>query len=74
MIILKIKRPNYTEFICTECRCHEKIPTKIVIEMDMCDPGDSLYPPMFYCEKCNGLMKPFYYIGYTGIVYKYDGK
>ena len=72
MIVLKIKRPTYTEFICIECGCHEKIPTKIVLQMDMSDPGDTSYPPMFYCEKCNGLMKPIYYVGYTGIVYKYE--
>ena len=45
MIILKIKRPTYTEFICTNCKCHEKIPTKIVLQMDMTDPGDPSYPP-----------------------------
>lgn len=73
MIILKIKRPYYTEFICTNCKSHEKIPTKIVLQMDMLDPGDPIYPPMFDCEKCNGLMKPLYFIGYTGIIYKYDG-
>ena len=41
--------------------------------MDMMDPGDPTYPPMFDCEKCGGLMKPAYFIGYTGIKYKYDG-
>lgn len=35
--------------------------------MDMMDPGDPTYPPMFDCEKCGGLMKPVYFIGYTGI-------
>ena len=73
VIILKIKRPTYTEFICTNCKCHEKIPTKIVLQMDMMDPGDPIYPPMFNCEKCGGLMKPVYFIGYTGIEYTYDG-
>ena len=38
----------------------------------MSDPGDTSYPPMFYCEKYNGLMKPVYYVGYTGIIYKYE--
>ena len=64
---MKIKRPTYTEFICTRCKCHEKIPTKIVLQLDMMDPGDPTYPPMFDCEKCGGLMKPVYFIGYTGI-------
>ena len=73
MIILKIKRPTYTEFICTECKCHEKIPTKVVLQLDMMDPGDPIYPPTFYCEKCSGLMKPVYFVGYTGIEYTYDG-
>ena len=73
MIFLKIKRPTYTEFICTQCKCHEKIPTKIVLQMDMMDPGDPSYPPMFNCEKCFGLMKPIYFVGYTGIVYTYNG-
>ena len=73
MIILKIKRPTYTEFICTRCKCHEKIPTKIVLQLDMMDPGDPSYPPMFDCEKCGGLMKPVYFVGYTGIEYTYDG-
>ena len=41
--------------------------------MDMMDPGDPIYPPMFDCEKCGGLMKPVYFIGYTGIEYSYDG-
>ena len=72
VIILKIKRPTYTEFICTRCKCHEKIPTKIVLQMDMMDPGDPSYPPMFDCEKCGGLMKPVYFVGYTGIEYTYD--
>lgn len=65
-------RPMYTEFICTQCKTHENIPTDIVLEMDMMDPGDISYPPMFDCEKCNGLMRPKYYLGYTGIVYTYD--
>jgi len=73
VITLKIKRPTYTEFICTNCKCHEKIPTKIVLQMDMIDPGDPIYPPMFDCEKCGFPMKPVYFIGYTGIEYKYDG-
>ena len=30
------------------------------------------YNTMFNCEKCNGLMKPKYFVGYTGIVYEYD--
>ncbi len=66
---MKIKRPTYTEFICTECKCHEKIPTKVVLQLDMMDPGDPIYPPTFYCEKCGGLMKPVYFVGYTGITY-----
>ena len=72
MIILKIKRPYYTEFICTQCGCHEKIPTKVVLNLDMMDPGDPLCPPMFNCEKCLGLMKPLYFVGYTGIEYRYS--
>ena len=51
-------RPNKTEFICTKCKTHEFIPTDIVLQLDMMDPGDPSYPPMFNCEKCNGLMKP----------------
>lgn len=54
---MKIKRPKNTEFICTKCKTHEFIPTDIVLQMDMLDPGDPIYPPMFNCEKCNGLMK-----------------
>lgn len=50
MIILKIKIPTYTEFICTKCKCHQEIPTKIVLQMDMMDHGDPFYPPMFDCE------------------------
>ena len=73
MIILKIKRPAKTEFICTNCKMHELIPTDIVLQLDMDDPGDPTYPPTFYCEKCNGLMKPKYFVGYTGIEYIYDG-
>ena len=73
VISLKIKRPTYTKFICTRCKCHEKIPTKIVLQMDMMDPGDPSYPPMFDCEKCGALMKPVYFVGYTGIEYTYDG-
>ena len=42
--------------------------------MDMMDPGDPSYPPMFNCEKCFGLMRPVYFVGYTGIVYTYDGQ
>ena len=41
--------------------------------MDMMDPGDPIYPPMFDCEKCGFPMKPVYFIGYTGIEYKYNG-
>ena len=41
--------------------------------MDKVDPGDPSYPPMFNCEKCFGLMRPVYFVGYTGIVYTYDG-
>ena len=36
------------------------------------DPGDPLCPPMFDCEKCLGLMKPLYFVGYTGIEYRYS--
>lgn len=73
MISLNIKRPEFTEFICTKCKCHENIPTDIVLQMDMLDPGDPSYPPMFNCEKCNGLMHPVHFIGYSGIEYTYDG-
>ena len=66
-------RPMFTEFICTQCKTHENIPTHIVLEMDMMDPGDISYPPMFDCAKCNGLMRPKYYLGYTGIIYTYNG-
>ena len=41
--------------------------------MDMMYPGIPTYPPMFDCEKCNGKMKPKYYLGYTGIEHRYDG-
>ena len=67
-------RPQFTEFICTNCKVHENIPTDIVLMLDMQDPGDLAYPPMFDCEKCNGKMKPKYYLGYTGIEYRYDGQ
>lgn len=66
-------RPMFTEYICTKCKTRENIPTDIVLDMDMMDDGDPSYPPMFNCEKCNGLMKPKYYLGYTGIEYTYDG-
>ena len=66
-------RPVKTEFICTNCKTHEFIPTDIVLQMDMLDPGDPSYPPMFDFEKCTGLMKPKYFVGHTGIVYTYDG-
>ena len=69
---MKIKCSKYTEFICTNCKCHEKIPTKIVLLMDIMDPSDPCYPPMFDCKKCDGLMKPVYFVGYTGIEYAYD--
>ena len=72
VIILKIKRPDKTLFICTVCNTNERIPTKVVLDMDIMDPGDPLCPPMFYCEKCNGLMKPKFFIGHSGIVYTYD--
>ena len=71
--VIILKRPSKTEFICTKCKTHEFIPTNIVLQLDMMDPGDPIYPPMFNCEKCNGLMKPKYFVGYTGIVYQYDG-
>ena len=73
MIILNIKRPKYTDFICPNCKCHETIPTDIVLQMDMMDPGDPIYPPMFDCEKCGTPMKPVHFIGFTGIEYTYDG-
>ena len=73
MDIPDVQRPEFTEFICTKCKTHEDIPTDVVLNMDFMDSGDPLYPPMFYCEKCNGLMKPKYFVGYTGIVYQYDG-
>ena len=68
-----LNRPNKTEFICTKCKTHEFIPTNIVLQLDAMDPRDPAYLPMFICEKCNGLMKPKYFVGYTGIVYTYDG-
>lgn len=39
---MNIKRPKYTEFICPNCKCHENIPTDIVLQMDMMDPGDPI--------------------------------
>lgn len=48
------------------------IPTDIVLQLDAMDPGDPSYPPMFNCEKCNGLMNK-YFVVYTGVVYEYDG-
>lgn len=71
-LLRKIKRPDKTEFICTNCHTHEYIPTSVVLDFDILDPGDPLYPPTFYCEKCNGLMKPKFFIGYSGITYRYD--
>lgn len=68
-----MKSPKYTEFICTKCKCKEKIPTEIVLQLDMMDPGDKTYPPMFNCEKCDGLMKPVHFISHFGIEYTYDG-
>ena len=65
-------RPSKTEFICTKCKIHGYIPTDIVLQMDMMDPGDPIYPPMFDCEKCGGLMKPKYFVGYSSIVYQYN--
>ena len=41
--------------------------------LDMIDPGDSSYSPMFDCKKCGGLMRPVYFVGYSGIEYTYDG-
>ena len=70
VIILKLKRPKKTEFICTNCKTHEFILTDIVLQLDMDDPS---YPPMFHCEKCNGLMNPKYFVGYSDIEYIYDG-
>lgn len=68
-----MKRPKMTEFICTNCKVHEFIPTDIVLQLDMMDPGDPTFPPMFDCEKCNNLMKPKHFVSHFGIVYKYDG-
>ena len=44
-------RPIKTEFICTNCKTHDFIPTDIVLQIDMLDPGAPSYPPMFDCEK-----------------------
>ena len=57
-----MNRPKKSEFICTKCKTHEFIPTDIVLQLDAMDPGDPSYPSMFNCEKCDGLMKPKYFV------------
>lgn len=61
-----------TEFVCTKCGIHELIPTDVVTFLDANDPGDPTFPPMFDCEKCDGKMRPVYFVGHTGIVYTYN--
>ena len=37
--------------------------------MDITDPRSPSYPP---CEKCDGLIKPVYFVGYTDIKCTYN--
>ena len=67
---------EYTTFICESCKTTEKIPTQIVVEMDLHDEGGDLrYPPRFSCESClDAQMYPLFYKSFRGITYKYDPK
>jgi len=67
---------EYTAFICESCKTKEKIPTQIVVEMDMHDEyGDLRYPPRFKCESCpDAQMYPLFYESFRGITYTYNPK
>ena len=65
---------HYTEYICSNCGIHENIPTHIVMNFEYMHSGDKDYWPTFTCEKCNGLMYPVYFKGYTGKIYEYKLK
>jgi hypothetical protein len=67
---------EHTTFICESCKTKEKIPTQIVIEMDLHDEGGDLrYPPRFRCESCtDAQMYPLFYESFRGIIYTYDPK
>ena len=67
-----ILEEQFTEYICPKCKTKENIPTHIVMNFDFLDDGDSLVPPRFGCEKCDGDMVPIYFVGHTGIVYQYN--
>ena len=60
--------PTYKNFIVLIIY-HKKIPTKIVLQMDITDPRSPSYPP---CEKCGSLIKPVYFVGYTDIKCTYN--
>lgn len=68
----KIKQEeSFVRFKCLECGIEEEIPKSVVIQMDMEDGGDPLYPPRFKCEVCPGQMEPIFYEGVHGYTYRF---
>jgi hypothetical protein len=47
----------------------ERIPVKVVQNLDSMDDGDPTVPPQFVCEACGGTMYPEYYKGVHGNEY-----
>lgn len=72
-LLRKFKRPDRTEFTCTNRQTKEDILTNIVLQFNMIVPGDLLCLPTFFSEKCIVLMNTKFFIGYSGITYRYDG-
>lgn len=59
---------------CTKCKTEEDIPIAVVIQFDLMDTSNIEEPPCFNCEKCGAVMRPLFYEGVHGRVYKWDGK
>jgi len=53
-----------------QCEFEEKIPYKIVRDLDEMDDGNPTYPPRFFCEQCGDAMYPHYYKGIYGFEYR----
>lgn len=70
---MKKKNGKEIEFYCKKCKTKELIPTDVVEFLDESDQigVDTSYPPRFFCQSCDGVMIPIYYVSVRGIVHKY---
>jgi uncharacterized Zn finger protein len=60
------------KFKCENCGKTENIPLEAVRFCEEMDGGDPLVPPRFECKYCGGIIRPIYYKGIYGYIYRWE--